>query len=309
METEKEFMKTIILDGATGTEYQQRGMEPGQDSTAFALANPDVVYEVAKSYAEAGSECIYTPTFNLNRQKVDRLGYSVEELSGRLAEPVLKLRKEYAEKGRILKVFFDVGPQGEMIEPLGKQKFEDAYEFYALEAKAAEKLGADAVAIETMTDIYDVKAAVLAVKENTRLPVIVTMSFEENGRTFTGTSLEAMAVILEGLGVDAMGINCSLGPVQILPLMKKLRTYTNIPLVAKPNAGLPDPATGGYDISCEEFVETMKEYVDSGVDFVGGCCGTDPNYIRGIAEYVKQKDGEAERAFEQSERQLKVCSA
>lgn len=300
-------MKTIILDGATGTEYQKKGMQPGQDSTAFALANPDVVKEVAKNYAEAGSEIIYAPTFNLNRQKVKDMGLSLEELTEKLAGPVLELRDEYDKAGRKIRVAFDIGPQGELVEPLGRLTFEDAYDFYAQEAKAAQKLGVDVVTIETMTDIYDVKAAVLAVKENTDLPVFATMSFEENGRTFTGTSLETMAIILEGLGVDAMGINCSLGPVQILPLIKKLRTLTELPIIAKPNAGLPDPATGGYDISCSEFVDAMKEYVDAGVDMVGGCCGTNPDYVRGIAEYVKAKDVKAEKAAE-SCRTLSVCS-
>ncbi|MCQ2545013.1 MAG: homocysteine S-methyltransferase family protein [Clostridia bacterium] len=301
-------MKTIILDGATGTEYQKKGMQQGQDSTAFALANPDVVKEVARNYAEAGSEIIYAPTFNLNRQKVEDIGLSLEEITEKLARPVLELREEYAKAGRKIRVAFDIGPQGEMVEPLGKLTFEDAYDFYAQEAKAAQKLGVDVVTIETMTDIYDVKAAVLAVKENTDLPVFATMSFEENGRTFTGTSLETMAIILEGLGVDAMGINCSLGPVQILPLMKKLRALTDLPIIAKPNAGLPDPATGGYDISCDEFVDTMKEYVDAGVDMVGGCCGTDPDYVRGIAEYVKAKDVKAERQDAKTEKALMVCS-
>ncbi|MCQ2546226.1 MAG: homocysteine S-methyltransferase family protein [Clostridia bacterium] len=285
--------RTRILDGATGTLFQARGMKAGEDSTAFALNNPETVEEVAREYIEAGSEFIYAPTFNLNRSRVEALGETVMSISEKLAAPALKLREEYAAKGRPVLVAYDVGPQGEMLEPLGSLSFEDAYDFYAEEAKAAEAIGADLVTIETMTDIYDVKAAVLAVKENTQLPVIVTMSFEENGRTFTGTSLETMAITLEGLGVDAMGINCSLGPAQILPLIKELMTYTDLPIVAKPNAGLPDPATGGYDISCDEFVEIMKQYVDAGVDMVGGCCGTTPEYIRGIASYVNDNPAKA----------------
>lgn len=281
--------KTYILDGAMGTELQKRGMKPGEDSTAFALANPDIVGDVHREYIEAGSDIIYAPTFNLNRDKVASLGETVESLTLKLTEPARRLREEYAKAGKNILMAFDIGPQGEMVEPMGSLTFEDAYAFYAEEAKAAAACEADIVTIETMTDIYDVKAAVLAVKENCDLPVIVTMSFEENGRTFTGTSLETMAMVLEGLGVDAMGINCSLGPAQILPLIKKLLTFTDLPVVAKPNAGLPDPATGGYDISCEEFVEIMKEYIDAGVAFAGGCCGTAPEYIRGIAEYAAQE--------------------
>lgn len=282
---------THILDGAMGTQLQARGMKPGEDSTAFALENPETVKDIEREYIEAGAEFIYTPTFNLNREKVRSYGETMESLALKLTEPARKLREEYAARGRKLQIAFDVGPQGELLEPLGSLTFEEAYDFYAEEAKAAVTCGADVITIETMTDIYDVKAAVLAAKENTDLPVMVTMSFEENGRTFTGTSLEVMALVLEGLGVDAMGINCSLGPAQILPLIRELMTYTDIPVIAKPNAGLPDPATGGYDISCDEFIDTMKEYIDAGVDFVGGCCGTTPEYIRGIAEYVKSVDG------------------
>ena len=281
--------RTIILDGGTGTMLQARGMKPGEDSTAFAYNNPDVVEDVARQYIEAGSQAVYTPTFNLTRDKVAGLGETVESLCLKLTEPARRLRDEYAAKGRSLLVIFDMGPQGELVEPLGRLSFEDAYDFYAEQAKAAVACGVDAVAIETMTDIYDTKAAVLAVKENTELPLMVTMSFEESGRTFLGTGLENMAMVLQGLGADAIGINCSLGPAQILPLIEELMTYTDLPVIAKPNAGLPDPSTGSYDIDAEEFVEIMKKYVDAGVSMVGGCCGTTPDYIRGIAEYASSR--------------------
>ena len=282
--------RTIILDGGMGTMLQARGMKAGEDSTAFALAHPDVLEDVARQYLEAGSQFVYTPTFNLTREKVAGLGETVESLCLKLSEPARRLRAEYAEKGRTILIGFDMGPQGELVEPLGRLTFEDAYDFYALQAKAAVACGADAAVIETMTDIYDTKAAVLAVKENTDLPLMVTMSFEANGRTFLGTGLENMAMILEGLGADAIGINCSLGPGQILPLIKELMTYTDLPVIAKPNAGLPDPATGAYDIDAAEFIEIMKQYVDAGVAMVGGCCGTNPDYIRGIARYVAETE-------------------
>ncbi|MCR5034384.1 MAG: homocysteine S-methyltransferase family protein [Clostridia bacterium] len=278
--------RTIILDGGTGTMLQARGMKAGEDSTVFALNHLDVVEDVARQYIEAGSQAVYTPTFNLTKDKVAGLGETVESLCLKLTAPARKLREEYAAKGKSILMIFDMGPQGELVEPLGRLTFEDAYEFYALQAKAAEVCGADAIAIETMTDIYDVKAAVLAVKESTELPLMVTMTFEQSGRTFLGTGLENMAMVLEGLGVDAIGINCSLGPAQIFPLIQELMTYTELPVIAKPNAGLPDPATGTYDIDADEFVEIMKQYVDAGVAMVGGCCGTTPEYIRGIAEYV-----------------------
>ncbi|MBQ3321704.1 MAG: homocysteine S-methyltransferase family protein [Firmicutes bacterium] len=280
--------RTIILDGGMGTMLQARGMKAGEDSTAFAYHNPDILEDVARQYIEAGSQVVYTPTFNLTRDKVAGLGETVESLCLKLTAPARKLREEYAGKGRTILMVFDMGPQGELVEPLGRLTFEDAYEFYALQAKAAVACGADAVTIETMTDIYDTKAAVLAVKENTDLPLMVTMTFEQNGRTFLGTGLENMAMILEGLGADAIGINCSLGPAQILPLIEELMSYTDLPVIAKPNAGLPDPATGEYDIDAAEFIEIMKQYVDAGVAMVGGCCGTTPDYIKGVAQYVAE---------------------
>ena len=218
---------------------------------------------------------------------------------------------------------------------MGTLSFEDAYETFAQVIRAAVKAGEegcccsgcsaecscspDFVVIETMTDLYEVKAAVLAVKENSDLPVMVSMTFEQNERTFTGVSLEAMAVTLEGLGVDAMGINCSLGPVEIYPMAQKLRTLTDLPVFAKPNAGLPDPATGEYDITCDQFVAKMSEYIDAGINMLGGCCGTDPGYIKGLAEARNkaackgQAFGEpdasyADEAAESAPRVLKVCS-
>ena len=173
---------------------------------------------------------------------------------------------------------------------------------------AGKNCGADLVVIETMTDLYEVKAAVLAVKENSKLPVMVSMTFEENERTFTGVSLEAMALTLEGLGVDAMGINCSLGPVEILPMARKLRSLTSIPVFAKPNAGLPDPETGKYDISCDQFIDTMKEYIDCGINMVGGCCGTTPEYISGIARYRDSLVQKPQKE-ESIKHGLRICSS
>lgn len=281
----------VILDGATGTLFQQKGMAAGEDSTAFAIKNPHIVKDIERQYLEAGSDLIYSPTFNLNRAKIEALGMTTEEIIGKLMAPALELKEEYAGRGRKIYISLDIGPQGEMLEPVGKLTFEDAYEFYAEQVRAGVAHGADAITIETMTDIYDVKAAVLAAKENSDLPVMVTMSFEEDGRTFTGTGLHTMALVLEGLGVDAMGINCSLGPVQILPIIRELMKYTDLPIVAKPNAGLPDPATGEYDITAAKFIEVMKDFMDEGVSMVGGCCGTTPEHIRGLAEYGREIRG------------------
>ena len=199
---------------------------------------------------------------------------------------------------------------------MGTLKFEEAYEAFTDLVKAGKSNGADLVVIETMTDLYEVKAAVLAVKENSELPVMVSMTFEDNERTFTGVSLEAMAMTLEGLGVDAIGINCSLGPVEILPMAKELRELTSVAVFAKPNAGLPDPETGKYDITCSQFIETMKEYMQAGINMVGGCCGTTPEYIAGLAECrdelakngVPGAAGKEGHATGKEKRGLRICS-
>ena len=191
---------------------------------------------------------------------------------------------------------------------MGTLSFEDAYDAFREGIQAGCDL-ADLIVIETMTDLYEVKAAVLAAKETCDLPVIVTMTFEENGRTFTGVSLEAMVLTLEGLGVDAMGINCSLGPVEIFPMAEKLRSLTDLPLVIKPNAGLPDPATGAYDITCDQFVEKMEDFLELGIELIGGCCGTTPEYIEGLAEIAAKFGGTEDSAKPSEEKKtLQVCS-
>ena len=174
----------------------------------------------------------------------------------------------------------DIGPIGELLEPLGVLRFEDAYDIYKEMVVAGEKYGADIIVFETFTDLYDVRAGVLAAKENTKLPVWVTMTYETTGRTFTGTKIESMAVTLEGLGVDAIGFNCSLGPKEILPLAVKLKEWTTLPIIIKPNAGLPNPSTGEYDLHADDFAKLMAEYKSLGISYAGGCCGTAPDFIK-----------------------------
>lgn len=181
-------------------------------------------------------------------------------------------------------VALDVGPIGELLEPLGTVTFEDAYEAYAETMKAGAEAGADLVVIETFTDLQDARAAVLAAKENTDLPVWVTMTFEESGRTFTGTTISAFAMTMEALGVEAVGINCSLGPNEILPLIQEMAEWTRLPLIVKPNAGLPDPATGEYQLKASDFADQMLPFAKLPVYVMGGCCGTNPDYIRELVK-------------------------
>ena len=308
-------MGVIILDGAMGTMFQRKGIRPGEDTTKYALEHPDIVEEIQRMYVEAGSDAIYAPTFNLNREKIEALGLTVDETVRRLIEPSVNVREEVLQQGRPIIVGLDIGPQGQLLEPMGTKTFEEAYDFFAELVISGCSAGVDFIVIETMTDLYETKAAVLAAKENSDLPVMVSMSFEENGRTFTGTSLQAFAITMEGLDVDAIGINCSLGPVQILPMIKELMGCTNLPVFAKPNAGLPDPETGDYDIDCGQFIEEMKKFMTAGVAMVGGCCGTDPEYIRGLAAFRNEmNEGEGtlasdiDAAADDKRNYLTLCS-
>ncbi|MGN1004855.1 MAG: homocysteine S-methyltransferase family protein, partial [Oscillospiraceae bacterium] len=265
----------ILLDGAMGTVLQQKGLPPGGQPELLNLTDPELLKGVYRDYIAAGSQVIYANTFGANALKLERTGRSVEEV----VTAAVSIARE-AATGTAVRVALDVGPLGELLEPMGSLPFERAYELFREMAVAGEKAGADLAVIETVTDLYEAKAALLAVKENTRLPVFVTMSFDESGRTFTGCTVASMARTLEGLGADAIGLNCSLGPDLLAPLLKQLCENTRLPVIAKPNAGLPDPVDGHYDMGPEEFAAALLPCLDAGVTIFGGCCGTSPEYIR-----------------------------
>lgn len=268
--------KLTILDGAMGTMLQNAGLELGARPEIFGLEHPDILERIQRNYVDAGSNIIYANTFGANAHKLRGTGFTVKEL----LEANIAAAKRAA--GDRAKVALDVGPIGELMEPLGTLSFKEAYDIYAEMVTIGEQSGADLVVFETMTDLYEVKAAVLAARENSKLPIWVTMSFEATGRTFTGTTVASMAATLDGLGVDAMGVNCSLGPNEIFPLIREMRVWTDKPLIVKPNAGLPDPSTGNYDMQADEFAQQMKQFLDIGVSIMGGCCGTTPEFIAGL---------------------------
>ena len=301
--------KRYVLDGGMGTMLQSAGMSPEETTTEFGLAHPEILTQIHKKYIEAGADIVYASTFGTNRFKKKEIGECTLQEAVRIqVQAAVKAKEIMAAQGREVAVAIDLGPLGELLEPMGTLSFEDAYDAFREVIQAGCDL-ADLIVIETMTDLYEVKAAVLAAKETCDLPVIVTMTFEENGRTFTGVSLEAMVLTLEGLGVDAMGINCSLGPVEIFPMAEKLRSLTDLPLVIKPNAGLPDPATGAYDITCDQFVEKMEDFLKLGIELIGGCCGTTPKYIEGLAEIAAKFGGTEDSAKPSEEKKtLQVCS-
>ncbi len=289
-----------ILDGAMGTMLQKNGLPPGARPELLALTEPGLIEGIHRAYVEAGAQVICSNTFGANALKLNGSGHSVEEI---VTAAVAAAKRACA--GTDACVALDMGPLGELLEPSGTLSFERAYELYAQVARAGEAAGADLVLLETMTDLYEVRAGVLAVKENTDLPLLVSMSFEENGRTFTGCSIEAMAATLGGLGADALGINCSLGPEEIYPLAKRLCACSTLPVFVKPNAGLPDPLTGEYGVDAAAFCASLQRYHELGICMAGGCCGTTPEYIRLLAQEFSGKTPMARNV----ERRSVVCSA
>lgn len=273
-----------LLDGAMGTQLQKRGLPLGVQPETFNLTHPEVVTQVHREYLQAGSNILYANTFGANRKKLAGCSYTVEQVITAAIQ-----NAKAASSGTDALVALDVGPIGELLEPTGTLTFEQAYDIFAEEMNAGIAAGADLIVLETMTDLYEVKAGILAAKETCeklgkQLPLLVSMTFEQNGRTFTGCCIPSMAAVIEGLGADAIGFNCSLGPVELLPLARELREHTSLPIFIKANAGLPDPQTNLYSIDANQFAACMEEYLPLGICMMGGCCGTDPAFIRTLRQ-------------------------
>ncbi len=271
-----------LLDGAFGTVLQSKDLKPGDVPELLNLENPDIITEIYNSYIDAGSDIIYANTFGANPIKLSRFGLDCKEII--TAGVSLAKRASY---GKNVLVALDIGPLGQLLEPMGTLTFEEAYEAFKTVVKAGRDAGADLVVAETLSCLYEAKAALLAAKENSDLPVFVTMSYEERGRTFTGCTVPSMAHTLEGLGADAIGFNCSLGPDKLSSLVAELSQNTSLPIIVKPNAGLPDPADGHYNMTPKEFCECIKACIQNGATIIGGCCGTNPNYIKQLKETTK----------------------
>lgn len=267
----------ILLDGAMGTMLQAAGLPAGTLPETWNLTAPEKVTAIQRRYVEAGSRVIYANTFGANRIKIAGSGYQTAELVRAGVESAKK-----AAEGTDAKVALDIGPLGKLMAPLGTLTFEEAYNIFREMVVAGEEAGADLVVFETMSDLLEIKAGVLAAKEHTKLPVWTTMTLEKSGRTFVGVTVPAMALTLSSLGVEAMGFNCSLGPAQLLPMVKELSQWTDCAMILKPNAGLPDTQTGTYGITPEDFVREIGEAAKLGVRIFGGCCGTGPEYIAAL---------------------------
>jgi len=265
----------VIFDGAMGTELQKRGLKPGESPENLNFTAPEKVAEVIRAYAEAGSDVISTNTFGANRYKLSEIGRTPSEVIAKAAE----ISKSALSDFPGVLISQDIGPLGQLLKPMGTLDFDDAYGLFAEQVIAGAKAGVDLIVLQTFADLLEMKAAILAVKENSDLPVICSMTFEVSGRTFTGCPVSAFAVTASGLGADAVGVNCSNGPRELLPIVRELMRFTDLPVMAKPNAGLPDPVTGAYGLGAEDFAEDMKQYAGMGVKILGGCCGTTPRHI------------------------------
>ena len=270
-------MDNLILDGAMGTMLMQRGMGAGELPEVWGMLHPEILEEIHREYVDAGSRVIYADTFCANPRKLKNSPYSPEEV---IRSNILTAKKAAGGRARVA---MDVGPLGAMMAPLGDMTFEEAYASFARMLKAGEEAGADLCVFETMTDLKEVRAGVLAARENTKMEIWVTMTFEKNGCTFAGTDAGAMALTLDRLGVDALGGDCSLGPGELKEIVEKILRYTDLPVIVKPNAGLPDPESGAYALGSADFAREMAVYPPMGVWMLGGCCGTGSEYIRALA--------------------------
>ncbi len=275
----KEF---ILLDGAMGTLIQKSKAEYKSVPETLNILQPELITSFHKAYVDAGADIVYANTFGANAYKINESGYSVDEI---IKAGIRNAKK--AVEGTDTLVALDIGPVGQLLEPAGALTFDEAYEYFKEQIIAGDE--ADVVVFETMTDLYELKAAVLAAKENCDKPIIATMTFERNGRTFTGVSPACMAVTLEGLGVDALGVNCSLGPDELEPVVSEISKYSNLPVVIKANAGLPDPNSNEYDIMPDKFAQCVVSLLKYGVKIIGGCCGTTPEYIEKLKTVLKNE--------------------
>lgn len=273
--------RICLFDGAMGTTLQAMGLQPGELPELWSLTHREDLVGIHRSYLQAGADFLKTNTFGANRVKLEGTGHSVEEV---VFAGVRNAQQAVIECGHGL-VFLDIGPTGKLLRPLGELDFEDAVSVFGEMVHAGVMAGADAILIETMSDIYEAKAALLAAKEYSDLPVFVTMTFDQDGKLLTGGSIEVAVAVLEGLGADAIGFNCGLGPKQMATLLPKLREATGLPIVVNPNAGLPVERDGKtcYDITPDEFASWMGEIARGGAWVVGGCCGTTPEHIRKTA--------------------------
>ena len=272
----------LILDGATGTELQKRGYTGDVCAEQWTLEHPEAIIDIQRGYVDSGSQVLYTPTFGANRRKLEEHGIfnRAEEYNRRLAA-----LSEQAANGKALRAG-DISPTGAFLAPLGDVSFEELVDIYTQQAAGLESAGVHLFVIETMMTLSDARAAVLAVRSVSDKPIFVTFTCDENGRSISGGNVTAALVVLQGMGIDAFGLNCSAGPEQMLPQLRRLREYARVPLIAKPNAGMPQIVDGKavYNCTPEEFVALIPDMLRTGVAVFGGCCGTTAAHIAALRD-------------------------
>lgn len=282
--------KYLIFDGAMGTMLQQAGLKPGEKPEDWNLTHPEELLKIHRAYVEAGSDVVSANTFGANSRKY-----------GAPVADTIEAAINIARKSGAKFVAYDMGPTGTMLRPMGSFEFDDAYELFKEQVIAADRAGADLILIETMTDLQETRAAVLAAKENSALPVIASMSFEKSGRTFMGTPAAVAATVLSGLRVDALGVNCSLGPDDLEEVVRQLVTYSEVPVIVQANAGIPSNVDGKtvFNVTPEQYIRGVRRLIETSreagldkIQFLGGCCGTNPEFIRLLRQMVEENDGE-----------------
>ena len=281
----RDFLKDTIvhLDGGMGTLLQSRGLTPGEHPERWNMTHPEIIQAIHRDYFDAGSNVVCTNTFGANCLK-----FSEHELRTiiRAAVDNARAARDTSGGNQPKYIALDIGPTGKLLKPLGDLDFEDAVEVFAKTVRIGVACGVDLILIETMNDSYETKAALLAVKENCDLPVLVSNAYGEDGKLMTGATPATMVAMLEGMGADAIGANCSLGPDQLRSVINELLSCASVPVILKPNAGLPNVVDGKtvYDVDAKSFAESVTDLVKAGVRIVGGCCGTTPDYIRTLTE-------------------------
>ena len=273
----------LYLDGGMGTLLQAQGLAPGELPERWNISHPQAITAIHRDYFDAGSNVVNTNTFGANSLK-----FSPEELDSIIGAAITNARRAAEESKTAHRkwIALDIGPTGRMLKPYGDLDFEDAVAVFANTVKLGVKYGADLIMIETMNDSYETKAALLAAKENSDLPVFVSNAYGEDGKLMTGADPAAMVAMLEGMGADAIGVNCSLGPKALRSVVSEYLKYASVPVLLKPNAGLPKAVNGNtvYDVLPDEFAEDVAALIGEGVRIAGGCCGTTPSYIKALTD-------------------------
>lgn len=275
--------RIILFDGAMGTMLQKNGLSRGELPEIFNMTKPDIIEKIHSEYLQAGSDVITTNTFGANRLKLKGCEYSVDAV----ITQAVKIAKKAAGNNKY--VALDIGPTGKIMEPFGDLSFDEAYDLFKEQVVSGTKAGADLIILETFTDLYEMKAGILAAKENSNLPVFCSVTFEEDKKTLMGTDPITMVNLIQDMGIDALGINCSLGPDKMAGVIEEILQYSRIPVLIQPNAGLPKIVDGQtvFDIDIEHYVHGMSKIIDLGVKIIGGCCGTTPEYIKRLKELIK----------------------